>query len=823
MLKNYLIVTFRNILRNPSFTLINFLGLSIGIAGCLLIVQYLVFEKSYDRFHSNYENIYRIRVEGKRNSGQMQFQSARNFSAAGPEVYSNFEEVLGYTRLHNEEALIRYKDPDTDELKTFVEDRIMYADTSLFQIFDFPLIMGDPVNSLREPYSILLSESMAEKYFGPDWQSKNIINQTFIVNSELSVEATGSITGIFKDIPANSHLKFDMLFSYSSLLAKSDFYHTNWSQNSILTYLRLEPGTDPRVLESKFPPIIDKHKGDYFTATEYREDFYLQALKDIHLNSHFDGEAEINGDAQSVFFLSIIAVFVLIIAWVNYVNLSTAKAMDRAKEVGIRKVNGAFKNQLIIQFLLETTVIKLASVVLAITIVQLIMPAFSELVGKSISFTLWKEPGFSLYFSLVTISGILFAGGYPAIILSAYKPAVVLKGKFIRSRQGVLIRKFLVILQFVISVSLIAGTLTVYNQLKFMQSQNLGVEIEQTLVIEAPMLTDEDSDLILTYQAFKNTLLQNPNIESVSTSTFVPGERVWGWGGYIRRANTPPDQAGAYRRYFIDHEFFESYGIELLTGRFFSKEIANDSTVVILTENASKKLGFESPESAIGKHIYYPLNFRQDKREIEVIGVVKDFHQGSLKQEFQPLIFELLRSPSSYYSVKIISKNMNDVLEYVGKSFKIIFSESPFNYFFLDDFYNASYKSDQQFGKVFGLFSILAIIVACLGLFGLSSYTIQQRTKELGIRKVLGAPILSLFKLLTVDFLKAILIANLIALPLMYYVLEGWLKNYPFRIELGLWLLVIPLLVVLIASLFTVIIKTMKATISNPINSLRDD
>ncbi len=823
MISNYLKVTFRNILRNPSFSFINLLGLSIGIASCLLIMQYVVFEKSYDKFHSDFENIYRLRVEGKRNSGQMQFQSARNFSAAGPEVYEKLEEVISYTRIRNDEALIEYAPDNQTEVKRFVESEIMYGDTTLFQMFDFELISGHPVLSLKEPRSIMLSESMTRKYFGPDMKIEDVIGKSFLINSDMMGEFDGTITGVFADIPQNSHIKFDILFSYQTLLTENDFYHTNWAQNSIFTYLKLRPGVDVEGLELKFPALIDVYKGDYFRETKYREDFYLQRLQDIHLYSHFSGEAEVNGDGQAVYFLTIIAVFVLVMAWVNYVNLSTTKAAERAREVGIRKVSGAYRTQLMVQFLMETAILMLVSCVVAFTIVQLTMPTFEGLVGKSIGFTLWRDPIFQIGFVLVAVSGILVAGAYPAFLLSNYKPAVVLKGNFSRSKQGLSFRKILVTFQFAISVSLIAGTYVVYSQLSFMQSQDLGAKIDKTLVVIAPRTTDALETQTMDFDAFKNDLLSNPRITNVSTSSYIPGEIVWGWGGYIRRANTPPDQAGSYSRYLVDAQFADNYDLQLVAGRFFSEEIARDTTVVVLTEAAAKKLGFASAEAAIGEKIYYPLNSRMDGREIEVIGVAKDFHQRSLKHGFQPLIFEQLRYSSGYYSIKIDSENVQEEQEFVRANFDKHFAGNPYDYFFLEDYYNDAYESDQKFGQVFALFAVLAIVVASLGLFGLSSFMIMQKTKEVGIRKVLGAPIQDLLRILSADFFRAIALANILAMPIMYIVFNNWLSDYPFRIELGIWFFVLPLLIISTTSMVTIVAKTVKASLMNPAEVLRNE
>ncbi len=818
MFRNYFIIMIRTILRKRLFTFINILGLTVGMISSLLIAQYVIFERSYDQFHSNAENIFRLRVQGQKYSGEYQFRSARNFSAAGPEVYHNLPEVTNYTRLRADDGLVKYVDVNTNQVKAFIEEKIFYADTAFLEIFDFPLLYGDAQTAFEKPRSILISRSMAKKYFGDQWESKIQIGKSTLEFSYRSF----ILTGVFEDVPLNSHLKFDFLISYQTLLEGNDYYHTNWAENSIFTYITLAPGTDIAALEEKFPELIDRHKGEYFEAAQYREDFVLQKLTDVYLHSNFHDEAEVNGNNQSVFYLTIIAAFILVLAWVNYINLSTSWAIERAKEVGVRKVNGAVKGQLIIQFLLESSFINLISIILSLTLMQVLLPGFNQLVGKEMTFILFSQPSIILGAILIFTLGILAAGIYPSIVLASYQPIVVLRGKFSGSGKGARLRKALVISQFAISVALIASTLTIYKQLNYMQQEDLGVQIDQTLVLDVEYMANADIDLSTVKTLFLR-ISQIPEVTNISSSHFVPGDQVWGWGGYIRQANTPRDQAGSYHRYYVDHNYFENYGIKLKAGRFFSREFASDSTKVILTENARKKLGFASAEKAVGSSIYYPLNGQENQETAEIIGVTEDFHQKSLKNDYQPLIFELLRMPGRYVSMKVSSNDMTSSVSKVESAFNDIFPNEPFNYFFADDFYNEAYKTDVRFGYIFGSFSVLAIIIACLGLFGLTSYTIFRRSPEVGIRKALGASVSSILILLSVDFFKAVLISCLISLPIIHLVLDKWLDNYPFQLQIGLWFYAAPVGIILLITFVTVIFQTLNAAYINPAVSLKDE
>lgn len=819
MVKNYITIAVRNILRFPIFSGINILGLSIGLAGFLLIINYVIFENSYDKFHSNSKNIYRLRVEGKQNSGQVQFQSARNFSAAGPEVTKVFDEITNYTRIRNFSTILAKQSDNGEFLTSFVEDKIIIADTAFFSIFDFTLLQGDQANILKNSNEILLSRSTAIKYFGQDWESENILNQTLVTMDSIQL----AIGGVFEDVPLHSHLKFDIIVSYEILFKLyGDFYHTNWSQNSLFTYLEILPGTDIDALEAKFPSVIDKYKGDYFERTQYREDFYLQQLENIHLHSHFEGEAEVNGDAGSVFILFLIGLFVISIAIVNYVNLATARSLYRAKEVGIRKASGATRRHLILQFLYESIMITLVSFVLAYTLIQVFYPFFVDLVGKNIPLILFNSV---LWFSMILlfVLGIaILAGIYPAFIISAFKPSDILKGKFSKSGKGSLVRKVLVSVQLTISIGLIAGSLAIYDQLSFMISSDPGVNLENTIIINAPEYYEIQSRNDQ-YIAFKESLKNHSDILSVSNSRFVPGEQVWGWGGYIRQAGAPDTDAKAYDLYFIDDAFLTDYDIELLAGRFFSINRAMDSTVVILSETASEKLGFESAADAIGKFIYYPMNNAQNNRKIEVIGVTKDFHQVSLKEDFLPVIFQLQRVPDRFISIKFEGSKLQNLLPIMRDNFRETFGEIPFDYSLLEDRFNEHYSPDKLFGKIVSVFTFLAIFISCLGLFGLSTFLVLQKRKEIGIRKVLGATTGKIVGMLSSELVITILISSLAALPIAYFLIDLWLQNYPNRIQFNLVMYLIPPIIVLLVALITVGTQTFSAANSNPKDILMDD
>lgn len=807
MLKSYLKIAYRNLLKNKVFSLINILGLAIGMAACLLILQYVSFELSYDDFHEKAANIYRI-DRGLEKNGEEIKGDIYTYPGLGPAVVDDIPGVKACTRLHHAfgETVITYKK------NTFREDQIFFADAPFLQMFSFSMLKGNPALALAEPNSIVLSESAAKKYFGQE----DPIDKNLTVYDLLG-KHNYRVTGIIQDVPANSHLSFDFLMSTHTLLEYS-MYQEAWVWSNFHTYIWLEPTTDPAAVQTQLTALSSKYTAKDISRSDMQDKYYLTPLDKIHLYSRVnlaDAEEQLSGEGKTIIFLAIIAAFILMIGYINYVNLSTARAMERAKEVGIRKVVGARQVQLIKQFLLDATLISSIAFALAITFVQLALPVFTHFAGKPIPALWWNQSSFWIVLlgglALITI----LSGLYPAVSLSSFRPLSVLKGKFIHSSKGIILRRVLTTFQFTISIALIAGTLAVYHQLVYMQKQDLGIDIQQTLVLKAPNNMGESSDYEQKWEVFRNEVLALPAIESVTASNTVPGKGYnWTQEG-IRREEADPKESGLYHMVGIDYDFVPSYQLRLLAGRNFSHEHHTDRQKVLLNETATKQLGFNSPAEAIGETIMILDN------KFEVLGVVNNYHQKSLQYAYDPIIYQLNPFTQRFYSLKVDIGNLPATLSSIQSKWDQVFAENPFEYFFLDDFFNQQYRADQQLAKIFSFFAALAIFIACLGLFGLSSYTTIQRTKEIGIRKVLGASVDNIVALLSKDFIKLIFLASLIALPIVYFAIQQWLKNYAFRIEMSWWLLATPVAMVMLIALLTISLQTLRAALANPADSLR--
>ncbi|HEY9049687.1 MAG TPA: ABC transporter permease [Ohtaekwangia sp.] len=803
MLKNYLLTTFRNIARRKGFSFLNVLGLSIGLAASLLIFQYVKDELSYDAFHEKGKDIYRVQYDAYRDKSLM-FQSATAFNKVGPSLKAEYPEVENYCRLYLRYGggVIRYNDI------SIKEDNIFNADQSFFEMFSYPLVAGDRATALKEPNTAVVEEATARKYFG----NENPIGKRIRFGNNEEYEITGVLHS-----PVNSHLSFSFLFSYSTYpklypsMTKDDWENA-WGWYDFYNYIQLKPGTDPKTLEAKLPAFIKKYgrEGD-----GDRMKFSLQHLPAIHLYSDLIQEAKPNGNGRSVYFLLIIALFILVIAWVNYINLATARAIERAREVGVRKSIGAGKFQLMGQFVAEAVILNLAGLVLAMVLLCVAIPFFNLLSGKELSNSIFTDIYFWYTVGGLFIGGSLLSGIYPAFVLSSYQPARVLKGSMAGSRDGIFMRKALVIFQFTASVVLIAGTLIVYQQLRFMHNRALGIDIDQVLVINAPGVVENDNQYPSQYTSFKNEILRHPSIKKMAGVTEVPGNLIY-WTNGAKRVGLDQEQAGTIMyRMGGDYDFFSTFGNKLLSGRLYSQEYTADSSNVILNRKAIEILGFKNPDDAIGGLV----NIGGDT--LTVVGVVENYHQEGLKQDFRQTAFHLVRSPQAYFCMKVEGGDIGQTLAYAKEKYNSIFPGNPFDYFFLDTFFNRQYKQDQQFGKVFGFFAGLAIFVASLGLFGLASFTAAQRTKEIGIRKVLGSSVPNIFFLLSKDFLKLVLVANVIAVPVVWLLMERWLRTFAFHISIGVWIFIAATIITIFIALFTVSYQALRAATTNPVRSLR--
>lgn len=798
MIKNYMTSVWRYISRNKGFTTINILGLAIGMMACMLITQYVQHEFSYDNFLENNNRIFRVQLD-RYDRGELSTQWASGCAGIGPDLKADFPEVEHYTRLTQRDAVFSYGDV------FFKEEDSYFASEDFFKVFSIRLVEGIDSVVLKEPFKVVVSQSMAKKYFG----NENPIGKFLKNNGKSDYE----VTGVFEDLPANSHMKIDVLMSFATLHKLWNDPITSWQWDGFLTYILLDEHTNAKDFEAKLPAYVQKHAGEELKQYNAGMEFHLQPVTDIHLDSDFIGEFKRNGNRQASYFLAIVAVLILFIAWINYINLSTAKSIERAREVGVRKVMGGLRSQLVQQFLLESVLLNMVAVIIAIALVILLTPAFSEMTGRELGYILFKQKMFWLWIGLLIIGGALLSGLYPAFVLSAYKPVEVLKGRFKNTNKGIFFRKGMVVTQFIASITLIVGTFTVYRQISHMRDQALGVDIQQTLVIHSPNVVDSTYEQ--KFQVFKNKILQYSEVSGMTASTEVPGRQPgWNAGG-IRRLSQRDDEAKQYRIILFDHDYTKFYGVDIAAGRSFSDAVADEEHSVLLNESASRNLGFQKPEDALNDKIFFWGD------TFKIVGVVKDYHQESLKKAYDPMVLRYGKAPGGFYSIKFNTASVNSSLANFEDDWKQLFPGNPFIYFFLDDHYNQQYEADQQFGKVFGIFSALAIFIACLGLFGLSSLTAIQRTKEIGVRKVLGASVPSILTLISKDYILLLGIAIVVATPLAWWVMDTWLQDFAYRIKLDWLIFALPSLVVIAIALFTVSIHTLRAARVNPAKSLR--
>lgn len=799
MFRNYFLIAWRNIRKNKVFSLINILGLSTGIAACLLIAQYVMHELSYDNYHSKKDRIFRMQQD-RYDKGVLSTQWAYGCSAIGQALKENFPEVEEYVRMRPGQEVLSYGDV------FFKEEKAYYASEAFFKVFSIPLIKGDPETVLERPQTLVLSQSAARRYFGDE----DPVGKTLKMNGQADFE----VTGVFEDVPNNSHMKPQVLYSFETVVKWwGEEVRTAWQWDGFWNYILLREGTDPVAFEAKIPALVERLAGEGLRQFNAGVEFHLQRIDDIHLDSHYMGEFEANGSRSSTYFLGVIAIFVILIAWINYVNLSTARSLERAREVGLRKVMGGHRTQLIRQFLMESSFLNVLAFVFAITIVLVALPSFNDLAGRNIGFTLLRSTQFWFVLALVLIMGIVLSGLYPAFILSSYRPAEVLKGKFRNSWRGLYLRKGLVVFQFVATVVLLVGTFTVYQQVTFMRQQDLGVNIDQTLILRAPATVD--STYAQKFEVFRNTVSAYPEVSVVTASTAIPGEQPeWNAGG-IRLISESEQDSKQYRIIGTDYNFVETYGLKIAAGRAFSPDYPNEWSSVMMNEAAVRLMGFENIEDALQKEIFFwGDTFR-------IVGVLKDYHQESLKKAHDQLIFRFIPDARNYYSLKVSSADMQQTIDRVKASWFSTFPGNPFTYFFLDEHYNNQYRADQQFGNITALFSLLAIFIACLGLFGLSSLTAVQRTKEIGVRKVMGASVPGILVLVGRNFIVLVAVSILIATPIAWYVMNNWLQGFANRITMAWWIFALPGLVVTLVAILTISYHTLQAARANPAQSLR--
>lgn len=810
MIRNFFLTAWRSITKSSFFSLLTILGLAIGLAAALLIFQYVGFQQSFDTQHADGDRLYRI-TYSKTKDGEEVFNTVLVYAGVGNLLKQNFPEVEDYCRMRplqmaNPKGPVRYND------KAFEEDGVYWADHNFFTFFSFPLLTGDPATVLKDQFTAVVSESMAKKYFGDE----DPIGKTLKVGQRAEV----TVTGVFKDIPPNTHMKFGILVSHSTMKPLMPEW---WNDDNLQLfhghlYVKLKPGTNPALLAAKFPGFVDDFiNGEELRKTGVELKYAIMPIQDIHLQSHIQHEAKVNGDSKIVYYKALIGILTLVIAWINYVNLSTSRALERAKEVGIRKVVGAHRAYLIVQFFTESFLINAVAALFAIAIVWLSQPVFDQLgAGDVRSFSLFQQ-GYVIMAVVVFIIGVVLSGFYPALVLSDFKPVNVLKGKFTNSGYGVFLRKLLVVLQFVASTGLLVGTAIIFKQINFLRSRDLGFDIAQNLVVKAPLVTD--STFIHRTLSFKRELAQHAAIQGVTASYSTPGMEPGGAGWFSRVGDNPDNVQFCYHTWVDDH-YVPNMKLQLLDGRNFSVASKADSASVIINEACLSLFGFSSPSEAIGKQI------SGAGATYQVVGVVKNFQQKYLKTEFTPIIINFLPEVKGYYTLRLKADNaqvMHKAIKEAEVTWQRFFPDNPFIYFFLDDEFNRQYQADEQFGKLFSFFSIVAIIIGCLGLFGLSSFMVSKRTKEIGIRKVLGSNTKQLFILLSKEFIVLIFIASIIAWPLVLFLMEAWLDTFAYRISLQPDVFILSTLMIFAVALLTIGYQIIKASIANPIHALRSE
>ena len=820
MLRNYFLIARRNLLKNPVFSFINVIGLSLGMAAFILIFQYISFEKSVNGFHSNLPNLYRILFEVSFQGETHTWESVP--PALGPLAKDQFAEVNKYCRViaGSGNGVVTFEKENKQEPKSFREEKIVYADGNFFQVFSFGQQIGN-ANGIELPNTVAISKASALKYF----EQENPIGKVLTLNNQFG-KTLYTVTSVYADFPANSDLQYDMVFSLQTLANPANLNGNSWASLESLdtqfieTYLLLNNTADYRSFESKLNEVKKKLR------PEAEEIIRLQPMTSMHLPSSLSDYYRTSGNLKFIYILQGIAVLILVIAWFNYINLSTASAMKRAKEVGIRKVNGATKAQLIRQFLGESLLMNLGAFMIALAIVNIIQKMYNELIEKNLSLSLLTENQFWLVGLLLLVVGSLGSGAYTSFALSSFKPSETLKGIFSNSDRGQLLRKSLVVFQFTISIILIASTLVLYRQLSYMQNEDLGVKVDQLVVLSGPEVI-ADTTIKTRTRAFRNELNQQAFVADQSMSGSVPSAWYnYSTSGFSKTNPQPGDEKISYSIMYIDERFLPLYQIKILAGKNFTIEDCSKGFVnnekIIINERASKLLGFESSEKAVGQLIVTNNEVIADRRKYEIVAVITDYHHQSLHKAIEPLIIYPMNN-AHYFTVKISTDRVQENMKQLEKLYKQYFPGNPFEFFFVDENYNKQYKAEQQYGLIFTLASLLAIFIACLGLFGLASFTVEQRIKEIGIRKVLGASVFQISKLVSKDFFILVTISIIIATPVSWYAMNQWLQGFPYRTEITWWIFGIAGLVAVIIAIATVSSQAIKAALSNPVESLRSE
>ncbi len=810
MYRNYFKTAFRNIIKSKGFSAINIIGLAAGLASCLLIILYVTNELNYDHYNKNIDQIYRIDADLK--FGGHNFILADSPDPLGAAMKKDFPQVKQYVRLRGHGGMLVKK--GTQNLQ---EDNVILTDSTLFDVFTLPMIAGDPHTALVNPKTVVITESIAEKYF-PKANASSVLGKMLTINDT----SLYKITGIIKDVPKASHFHFDF---FVSMYGQLETYEMGqWTSNNFNTYILLDKNADAKKLSAQLDDYVMKYVAPFFKTLNINEEDFkkqgnylhydLMPLSRIHLYSQKSGELEANSNIQYVTIFSLIALFILLIACVNFMNLSTARSAGRAKEVGVRKVLGSLRKNLIAQFLSESLLISFISMILALVIAALLLPYFNTLSGKSFALndflSPWLLPALLL---LVIIVGIL-AGIYPAFYLSSFKPVTVLKGKLANGFKSSWLRSGLVVFQFAISIFLIIGTLVIYTQLNFIRNKDIGYNRSHVLIIKNTDALGKNANV------FKDEALKLSGVENATITGYLPTANYRSDSPLFPEPTMDTKNAVSTQMWHVDENYIPTLDMKLVQGRNFSKDFPTDTSAIIINEAFAKLIGFRD---ALNKPLYYMNNFpSNDYTKYNVIGVVKNFNFNSLHDEVTPLVLFLSQENGSI-ALRVNTAHLDQLIASLGKLYKNIAPSQPFAYSFMDADYNETYISEQKMGGLSITFSILAIFIACLGLFGLITYAAEQRTKEIGIRKVLGASVANVTTMLSKDFLRLVLIASLISFPISWWAMNYWLHGFAYRIEISWWIFLVAGCTAIFIALVTICFKAIRAAMANPVKSLRSE
>ncbi|MET3981565.1 putative ABC transport system permease protein [Mucilaginibacter sp. UYP25] len=807
MFRNYLKTAFRSLKKNKGFTIINVLGLAMGLCVCMLIVFYVIDELGYDKFNTKIDRIYRVNNDIKfggsdRSFAQSPAPLAAAFLADLPEV-----EKTVRLRIHGD-----YKIRKGDQ--NVQEENIVYADPDLFSVFTLPMIQGDPNTALKSPNSVVINQTIAKKYFN----TTNAVGKTLVMNDTLNFK----VTGVIKDIPTQSHFRFGI---YLSMISLEDSKTDNWLSNNYNTYVLLRPGANANTLEAKFPNMVRKYVGaqlepairmsyDQFLKTGSYFKMNLTPLNDIHLKSNRIGELGNNSNIQYVYIFLAVAIFILLIACVNFMNLSTARSSNRAKEVGVRKVLGSPRKMLIMQFLSESVIVTFIATVIGVVAAWALLPYFNDTSGKELAFTaqtfIWLVP--VLLGGVLVIGGL--AGSYPAFFLSAFQPIDVLKGKLASGFKGGFLRSFLVVFQFSISIFLIIGTMVIYNQLKYIQNKDLGYNRDHVLIIKGTGTLNDQAKVL------KEELNRLPGVKNATLSGFIPTANYRNSTTFFTSQARDAKTALSTQFWGVDNDYIPTMGMKVAAGRNFSKEMSTDSASVMINESAARQLGFANP---IGKELYLPMDQKASiLKQVHIVGVVKDFNFNSLRENVTPLVFELTTNTDAL-SVQLNTADVTGLIAQIKTKWQSVSPNMPFQYSFMDEEFDATYRTEQRIGKIFVSFTTMAIVIACLGLFGLAAYAAEQRTKEIGIRKVLGANVSIIVGMLSKDFIKLVVISILIASPLAWFAMQHWLSGFAYRDGIKWWIIASAGAGAMVIAFITISFQSIKAALANPVKSLKSE